>query len=138
MSSAQTTAQYEETRVSAEHDIVTARVRAKALAEALGFGYMDQTRIATAVSELARNALQFGGGGRVKLCQAAVEGKRGIEIVVEDKGPGIQNLELAIKGGHSTGGGLGLGLSGSRRLMDEFNIETAPNKGTTVTVRKWL
>jgi len=138
MSSTLTSTQYEETRVSEELDIVSARVKAKARAEALGFGYMDQTRIATAVSELARNALQFGGGGTVKVCQVVIEGKRGIEIVVEDKGPGIQNLELALKGGHSTSGGLGLGLSGSRRLMDEFNIETAPNKGTTVTVRKWL
>jgi serine/threonine-protein kinase RsbT len=128
----------EVTKVSEERDIVTARVRAKALAEALGFGYMDQTRIATAVSELARNALQFGGGGTVKVSQAALAGKRGIEIVVEDKGPGIQNLDLVLKGGYSTGGDLGLGLSGSKKLMDEFNIETTPNKGTTVTVRKWL
>jgi serine/threonine-protein kinase RsbT len=130
--------QPELTEVKGEHDIVIARATAKAFAEVLGFGYMDQTRIATAVSELARNALQFGGGGTVKICQASRNGKKGIEVVVEDKGPGIQNLELALKGGHSTGGGLGLGLSGSRKLMDEFNVETAPDKGTKVTVRKWL
>jgi serine/threonine-protein kinase RsbT len=124
--------------VKNEADIVNARVQAKAKAEALGFGYMDQTRIATAVSELARNAFQYGGGGRIVMKSVNKERKKGIEIVVEDHGPGIRDLELAMKGGYSTGRGLGLGLSGSKRLMDHFDIKTKVGEGTTVTVRKWL
>ena len=99
---------------------------------------MDQTRIATAVSELARNAFQYCSRGKVVMKSVNKEGKRGIEIVVEDHGPGIRELELVLKGGHSTGGGLGLGLSGSKRLMDDFEIRTKVGEGTTVTVRKWL
>jgi serine/threonine-protein kinase RsbT len=124
--------------VRSEADIVNARVHAKAKAEALGFGYMDQTRIATAVSELARNAFQYGGKGKVTMQLVNKEGRRGIEIVVEDHGPGIRELESVLRGGYSTGGGLGLGLSGSKKLMDEFEIKTKVGEGTTVTVRKWL
>jgi serine/threonine-protein kinase RsbT len=127
----------ETVEVRSEDDIVNARVRAKAMGEALGFNYMDQTRIATAVSELVRNALQNAGGGKALIKSVEVQGKRGIEIVVEDHGPGIENLELALKGGYSTTGGLGLGLSGSKKLMDEFDIKTKIGEGTTVTIRKW-
>lgn len=125
-------------KIKSEVDIVSARVKAKAFAEALGFNYMDQTRIATAVSELSRNALQYAGGGKVRIKLIDHQGQKGIEIVVDDQGPGIENLELALKGGHSTGGGLGLGLSGSKKLMDEFDIKTKMGEGTTVTIRKWL
>lgn len=121
-----------------EADIIKARVRAKAVAEALGFNYMDQTRIATAVSELARNAYQHAGEGIMTMKPMNRQGRKGIEIIVEDHGPGIENLELALKGGHSTAGGLGMGLSGSKRLMDEFDIRTKSGEGTSVTVRKWL
>jgi serine/threonine-protein kinase RsbT len=124
--------------IADEAGIVNARVRAKVLAEALGFNHMDQTRIATSVSELARNALQFAGGGRATMTPVNKQGRNGIEIIIEDKGPGIEKLELALKGGHSTGGGLGLGLSGSKKLMDEFDIKTKVGEGTAVTVRKWL
>jgi len=124
--------------VRTEPDIVSVRVRVKAMAEMLGFGYMDQTRIATAVSELARNVYHFAGGGKVIVKPMNRLGKNGIEIIVEDHGPGIENLELALKGGHSTRGGLGLGLSGSKKLMDEFDIKTKIGEGTTVTIRKWL
>jgi serine/threonine-protein kinase RsbT len=124
--------------VKNEADIVNARVQAKAKAETLGFGYMDQTRIATAVSELARNAFQYAGEGKVTMKPVSGQGRKGIEIVVEDHGPGVQDLELALKGGHSTGGGLGLGLSGSKKLVDEFEIKTKAGEGTTITVRKWL
>ena len=121
-----------------EADIIRARVRAKAVAEALGFNYMDQTRIATAVSELARNAYHYAGEGIMTMKPMNRQGRKGIEIIVEDHGPGIENLELALKGGHSTAGGLGMGLSGSKRLMDEFDIRTKSSEGTSITVRKWL
>lgn len=124
--------------VRAEPDIVGARVRAKAIAETLGFAYMDQTRIATAVSELARNAFQHAKGGKVTIKPLTGKGRKGIEIVVEDRGPGIENLELALKGGYSTAGGLGLGLSGSKKLMDEFDIKSAVGQGTVIIIRKWL
>lgn len=130
--------QVEVIEIRSEMDIVNARVTAKAMAETVGFGYMDQTRIATAVSELARNAFQFASEGRVTIKQLDSQGKRGVEIVVEDHGPGIENLELALKGGYSTGRGLGLGLSGAKKLMDEFDIKTKAREGTMVTVRKWL
>lgn len=121
-----------------EADIIKARVRAKAIAEALGFNYMDQTRIATAVSELARNAYQHAREGIMSIKALDRQGKKGIEILVEDHGPGIENLDLALKGGHSTAGGLGMGLSGSQKLVDEFDIKTKVGEGTVVTIRKWL
>ncbi|WXG44579.1 MAG: anti-sigma regulatory factor [Promethearchaeati archaeon SRVP18_Atabeyarchaeia-1] len=124
--------------VTSEADIVIARVKAKAIAEAMGFNYMDQTRIATAVSELARNAFQYAGKGMVTIRPVDRQGRRGIEIVVEDHGPGIRDLESALKGGHSTSRGLGMGLSGSKKLMNEFDIKTKVGEGTEVTIRKWL
>lgn len=124
--------------VMSEADIVIARVKARAVAEAMGFNYMDQTRIATAVSELARNAFQFAGKGKVTITPVDIQGRRGIQIVIEDHGPGIKDLESAMKGGHSTGGGLGMGLSGSKKLMNEFDIKTKVGEGTIVTIRKWL
>jgi serine/threonine-protein kinase RsbT len=124
--------------IKSEADIIKARVRAKAIAEDLGFNYMDQTRIATAVSELARNAYQYAGKGKMTIKPLSKQGRKGMEMVIEDHGPGIENLDRALKGGYSTGGGLGMGLSGSKRLMDEFDINTKSNEGTSVTVRKWL
>lgn len=128
----------EAVEVRSEEDIVKARVRAKAIGVTLGFNYMDQTRIATAVSELARNVFQFAGGGKVTIRTVQAQDRKGIEVVVEDHGPGIENLELALKGGHSTGGGLGLGLSGSKKLMDDFDIKTKVGEGTIVTIKLWL
>jgi serine/threonine-protein kinase RsbT len=124
--------------VESEADIVTARVRTKAVAEAIGFNYMDQTRIATAVSELARNAFQYAGKGKVKISPINIGGEHGIEIIIEDHGPGIKDLESAMKGGYSTSRGLGMGLSGSRKLMDEFEIKTRIGEGTVVRIRKWM
>jgi serine/threonine-protein kinase RsbT len=124
--------------VLGEGDIVSARVKAKAIAEAMGFNYIDQTRIATAVSELARNAFQYAGRGRVTITPVEREGGRGMEIVVEDHGSGIKDVELALKGGYSTSRGLGMGLSGSKKLMDEFDIKTRVGEGTVITIRKWL
>lgn len=125
-------------QIKIEADVILARVKAKAIAEAIGFGYMDQTRIATVVSELARNALEHAGGGQITIKQIDNLKKQGLEIRVEDHGPGIENLELALEGGHSTKGGLGFGLSGSRKLMDAFQVRTETGKGTVVTGTKWL
>jgi serine/threonine-protein kinase RsbT len=123
--------------ITSEGEIITSRVSAQALAESIGFDRYDQTKIATAVSELTRNALKYAGSGRITLRAVYVGGRTGIEVLVEDQGPGFKNLDQALEGGHSTGGGLGLGVSGSRRLMDDFDIDTGP-QGTSVVTRKWL
>lgn len=124
--------------VTTEADIIKARLKAKVIAESIGFNYMDQARIATAVSELARNAFQYAGKGKITIRPTTKLARKGIEIVAEDHGPGIENLELALKGGHSTSTGLGMGLSGTKRLMDEFDIQTIIGKGTVITIKKWL
>ena len=105
-----------------------------------GFGAMDQSRITTAVSELARNVVRYADSkGKVTITELSGEkGQRGIEVVVSDSGPGIADLERAMRQGFSSGQGLGLGLGGTKRLMDEMDIQTAEGVGTTVTVRKWL
>ena len=120
-----------------EYDIITVRSFGRNVAAWLGFGVVDQCRITTAISELARNAVVHGGGGSVTIRTISNE-KKGLEIICRDKGPGIADLELALRGGYSTVGGLGIGLSGSKRLMDEFQISSSAGKGTVVTVRKWL
>ena len=106
-------------------DIVRARSAARRVAIQIGFGFAEQTRLATAVSELTRNAVQYAGGGTCEITDVSDEKKMRIRIVVEDHGDGIANLELAMKDGYSTGGGLGAGLPGTRRLMDSFSIESA-------------
>jgi len=120
--------------IKEDFDVVKARARARALAETLGFEVVDQTRIATAVSEIARNALIHGGGGKMTL---RTLNQKGLEIVIVDQGPGISNIEQAMKDGYSSIGALGLGLGGAKRLMDELQIESS-NVGTKVTMRKWL
>jgi serine/threonine-protein kinase RsbT len=107
-------------------DIVRARSAARAMAAAIGFGLADQTRIATAVSELARNAMQYAGGGVCELFNLSSEAEHRIKIVIEDQGPGIADITKALSDGYSTSSGLGAGLPGSRRLMDEFSIESRP------------
>jgi len=121
--------------IKEDFDIIKARARARAVAAALGFGIVDQTRIATAVSEIARNALIHGGGGKMTL--RTLNQRKGLEIVIVDQGPGIPDINQAIKDGYSTTGGLGLGLGGAKRLIDEFHIESN-NAGTKVTMRKCL
>ncbi len=121
--------------IKEDFDIVKARARARAVAAALGFDVVDQTRIATAVSEIARNALVHGGGGKMTL--RTINQKKGLEIVIVDQGPGIPDINQALKDGYSTTGGLGLGLGGAKRLMDELHIESN-DAGTKVTMRKWL
>ncbi|HID08479.1 MAG TPA: anti-sigma regulatory factor [Armatimonadetes bacterium] len=119
-------------------DIVSARVEGRNMARALGFGVIDQARIATAISELARNVILYAESGEVELMTIEADGRRGIQIVCRDRGPGIADIELVMQDGYSTQRGLGMGLPGTRRLMDEFEISSEVNVGTIVTVRKWL
>lgn len=124
-------------KVASEEEIVASRQKVRQLASDMGFSTVDQTRIATAVSELARNICQFAGMGMVAIF--ILEGDRkGMRIVCEDDGPGIADIELAIADGYSTIKSLGLGLPGAKRLMDDFQIESEPGKGTKVTITKWL
>jgi serine/threonine-protein kinase RsbT len=125
--------------VTCERDIVLARQAARSRAASLGFGPIDQSRIATAVSELARNVVRYAtaGIGRVEILELTNGARTGIEIVVEDDGPGIPDADLALTPGYTSGRGLGLGLSGTRRLMDEMSLESKEGVGTKVTVRKW-
>ncbi len=118
-------------------DVVRVRQMARALALQAGFGLVDQTKIVTAVSELGRNALIHGGGGTATL-EVIEEGiRRGLRIVFRDEGPGIADVERALQDGYTTSGGLGIGLGGARRLMNEFEISSSPGKGTTVTIARW-
>jgi len=127
----------EQVSVRSEDEVVRVRQLAREWAVSLGFGLVDQTKIVTAASELARNTVIYGGGGTVRL-QALNDGaRRGLCLTFEDKGPGIPDLPLALKDGYSTGTGLGLGLSGARRLMSEFEIQSTPGQGTRVTVIRW-
>ena len=129
-----------ETRVPIRQDIdiVAARQQGRALAEQIGFVGSDLTVIATAVSELGRNILSYAGEGTIILRPSQFGGRRGIVVVAHDDGPGIADIELAMQDAYSTSKSLGLGLPGTRRLMDEFEIVSAVGKGTTVTVKKWV
>lgn len=104
---------------------------------AQGFGLVDQTKLVTAASELARNTLNYGQGGEVELVRVEEGARKGLRLMFSDQGPGIEDVERALTDGYSTGGGLGLGLSGARRLSNEFSIDTAPGKGTRVTIARW-
>lgn len=122
-----------------ESDVVRARGEGRKLAEMLGFSLLDCTQIATAISELARNILLYVGTGHVELSIIVNDaGARGIEIVAIDNGPGIADLNLVMRDGYTTSGGLGLGLPGTRRLMDEFELKSTIGEGTTVRTIKWL
>jgi len=123
--------------VQSAEDVVAIRQAVRQRAVELGFSLVDQTKIVTAASELARNTLQYGGGGRVTIDAVEDFGRRGIRLTFEDEGPGIPDVELAMKDGYTTGGGLGLGLSGARRLSNDFSIESTPGKGTRVTITRW-
>ncbi|MBG0565344.1 ATP-binding protein [Actinoplanes aureus] len=123
--------------VSTDQDVVRVRQLVRTVAVAVKLSLVDQTKLVTAASELARNTLVYGMGGMVEVSRVHNDRRGGIRIVFADQGPGIVDLDLALTDGYTTGGGLGLGLSGARRLVDEFEIETEPGKGTTVTVVKW-
>ncbi len=123
--------------IEREMDVVVARQRGRELAAAAGFSSSDQTLIALAISELARNIVVYAQRGEIVI--QTVEGeRRGIEIVAHDDGPGIPDIELAMRDGYSTTKSLGLGLPGTRRVMDEFDLRSERQKGTTITIRKWL
>jgi len=124
--------------IISEVDIVTARQRGRALAAELGFAGSDQALIATAISELARNILQYAGRGEVDIAVEHKNGRAGIAVVATDQGPGIPDLKRALEDGFSTGKGLGLGLPGTKRIMDEFDLASEMGKGTRVEVRKWV
>jgi serine/threonine-protein kinase RsbT len=121
-----------------DQDIAVARTQVRALAVALGFRTLDQTRLATVASELARNVVKYAGRGRL-IAQPTEDpqGRQGLRLIFEDQGPGISNIEAAMRDGFSTGRGLGFGLPGSKRLVDEFKIESEQGRGTRVTVLRW-
>ncbi len=123
--------------IESSADVVLVRQAVRQWAVELRLSLVDQTKIVTAASELARNTLDYGGGGTVKL-EALQEGiRRGLRLIFEDSGPGIPDIELALKDGFTTGGGLGMGLSGTKRLVNEFNIVSHVGEGTCVTITKW-
>jgi len=123
--------------VRSDEDVVRVRQLVRAVAVASKLSLVDQTKVVTAASELARNTLVYGGGGSVEVTVVDNGRRKGVQIVFADSGPGIADLDLAMTDGYTSGGGLGLGLSGSRRLVDEFQIETSAGTGTRITVTKW-
>jgi serine/threonine-protein kinase RsbT len=129
--------QHARLEITTDQDVVRVRQLVRTEAVAVKLSLVDQTKLVTAASELARNTLVYGGGGTVQVSRVDNGRRHGIQIVFADQGPGIADLELAFTDGYTTGGGLGLGLSGARRLVDEFDIDTAAGRGTSITVIKW-
>jgi serine/threonine-protein kinase RsbT len=123
--------------VDSDADIVTVRQAVRRWAVLVGFSLVDQTKLVTAASELARNMVVHGGGGRALLEPLAQNGRRGLAIVFEDKGPGIPDVAAALRDGFTTTGGLGLGLGGARRLSSDFEITSRPGDGTRVRIARW-
>lgn len=124
-------------QVGSSEDVVRVRQVVRTRAAALGFTLVDQTKIVTAASELARNTFEHGGGGQCAVEVLEEGAKKGLRLIFEDRGPGIADLALALTDGYTTGGGLGLGLSGSRRLSNEFDVWSKPGEGTRVTIVRW-
>jgi serine/threonine-protein kinase RsbT len=118
-------------------DVIKIRQMVRDWAISLGFSLVDQTKVVTAASELARNALDYGGGGEFRIDVLQNDTRRGLRLTFSDSGPGIADPEQAIKDGFTTGGGLGLGLGGAKRLVNEFAIDSRPGEGTTVTIVRW-
>jgi serine/threonine-protein kinase RsbT len=123
--------------IQVDPDVVRVRQTTRALAVSAALSLVDQTKIVTAASELARNTLIYGGGGTAVLELVQDGRRRGVRAVFRDDGPGIDDISLALSDGYTTGGGLGLGLSGARRLVEDFNLDSAPGKGTEVSITKW-
>jgi serine/threonine-protein kinase RsbT len=127
----------ESVAIHSDEDVVRIRQLTRQWAVELGFSLVDQTKIVTAASELARNTLVHGGGGLTRLVALEDGGRRGLRLVFEDKGPGIPDVPQALRDGFTTGSGLGLGLGGARRLSSEFDIASTPGQGTTVSITRW-
>ncbi|MEH2077037.1 MAG: anti-sigma regulatory factor [Nostoc sp.] len=123
--------------IQSSTDVVLVRQAVRQLGVEIGFGLVDQTKIVTAASELARNTLEYGGGGTVKLETLQEGRRRGLRLTFEDQGPGIADIDLALKDGFTTGGGLGMGLGGAKRLANEFEIQSAVGEGTRITIVRW-
>jgi serine/threonine-protein kinase RsbT len=124
--------------IESDAEVVTARQRARELAAHVELSSTDQTLLATAISEVARNITTYAQRGEVSVAVVREDdGRRGIRVVARDDGPGIEDIDRALQDGFTTGGGLGLGLPGARRLVDDFAIESSPGRGTTVTLVKW-
>ncbi|MBT3155169.1 anti-sigma regulatory factor [Streptomyces sp. CHD11] len=124
--------------IRSDMDLVWVRQHVRQAAAKLGFSLVDQTKLVTAASELARNTLVHGGGGRMEASHVTTGGTDGLRLTFSDSGPGISDLDRALSDGYTSGGGLGMGLGGARRLVHEFAVETAPGAGTTVRVTSWV
>jgi serine/threonine-protein kinase RsbT len=122
----------------ASEDVVRVRQAVRARAVGAGFSLVDQTKIVTAASEIARNTVDYGGGGTARIEVLRNGQRRGVRLTFTDQGPGIADLTLALKDGYTTGSGLGLGLSGAKRLCNEFNVRSTPGQGTVVTLARWV
>jgi serine/threonine-protein kinase RsbT len=127
----------ESMELRSSEDIVTVRQAVRKMAVALGFGLVDQTKVVTASSELARNMLNYGGGGTVHLEVVQNDRRSGMRLTFEDQGPGIPDIELALKDGYTSGQGMGLGLGGAKRLSHEFEIQSKVGEGTRVSILRW-
>ena len=127
----------EQLEVRTSTDVAHVRQVVRAWAVEIGLSLVDQTKMVTAASELARNTLEHGGGGTAQVLLLAEAGRRGVRLVCRDEGPGIADIDAALRDGYSTGTGLGLGLGGARRLVNEFSIESQKGVGTTVTITRW-
>ena len=123
--------------ISSSEDVVRVRQAVRGRAAAAGLNLVDQTKLVTAASEIARNTLEYGGGGHVRIEIMMNGRKRGVRLTFEDTGPGIADIGLALKDGYTTGGGLGLGLGGAKRLCNEFQIESMPGAGTRIVLARW-
>jgi serine/threonine-protein kinase RsbT len=127
----------DEAPLRSDHEIVLARQLVRRLTQELGFSLVDQTKMVTAASELARNALVYGGGGSMRWELLDNGGRRGLKLTFSDEGPGIADLEIAMTDGWTSGKGLGMGLSGARRLVNQFEIDSRPGAGTRVSITRW-
>jgi serine/threonine-protein kinase RsbT len=123
--------------IAVADDVVKVRQIARLWATELKFSLVDQTKLVTATSELARNTLEHGKGGTMRIEQVENSSRKGIKLVFDDQGPGIPDIALALRDGYTTGGGMGLGLSGSKRLVNEFEIKSEVGRGTTVAITRW-
>jgi len=128
---------YEALPIASDDDVVRVRQRVRDWAVQIGFSLVDQTKLVTAASELARNTLVYGQGGTLLMETVLNDSRRGLRLTFEDRGPGIPDVDLALKDGYSTGTGLGLGLSGARRLSHDFQLTSKPGQGTQVVIGRW-